>query len=108
MRDTSARVRLVKDRVRRRKRRREKRVLCGLFTLCLFLFVSLVGAVKAVAGFGQLAAFSVYGSMLLHEGVGGYVLVGLLAFTAAVVLTVLCIRYRERSKGKEEEEETKP
>ena len=43
--------------------------------------------------------------MLLHENAGGYVLVGVTAFTAAVVITVLCIRYRERTRKHDAEQE---
>ena len=45
-----------------------------------------------------------YGSILLHEGASGYVVVGVLSFTAAVVITVLCIRYRKKCAKKEEKE----
>ena len=36
--------------------------------------------------------------MLLREDAGGYVLLGTVSFAAAVVLTVLCIRLRDREK----------
>lgn len=38
------------------------------------------------------------GSSLLFEGAGGYVLVAVIAFTAAVITTVLCIRYKNKNK----------
>ena len=105
--DAATRVRLVKSSLRQRRRRREKRTLCVLSALCLLLCVSLVGTIGALTGFGQPVALGMYGSILLHEGVGGYVLVGLLAFTAAVLLTVLCIRYRERNPKRRPKEEKK-
>ena len=93
--DTATRAELVKKRVRQKQRRRKKCTLCSLSALCLLLFVSLVGTIGAFTGFGHYAALSVYGSILLHEDAGGYVLVGLSSFTAAVIITVLCIKYRK-------------
>lgn len=98
--DAAVRVRLVKSRVRRRRRERERRALRGLAALCLLLAVSLCGT----AGFGSLGAMGLYGSILLHEGASGYVVVGVLSFTAAVVITVLCIRCRKKCAKKEEKE----
>ena len=43
--------------------------------------------------------------MLLREDAGGYVLVGVAAFAAAVVLTVVCMRLHEREKQKRKHEE---
>ena len=58
-----------------------------------------------VAGQGQTAAWGGFGAMLLREDAGGYVLVGVAAFTAAVVLTVVCMRLHEREKQKRKHEE---
>ena len=80
------------------------RVFFGLSALCLLLSVSLVEAIGAFTGSEHSAALSMYGSILLHEDVGGYVLVGVISFIAAVVITVLCIRYRERNKKKQARE----
>ena len=102
--DTAARVRLVKTRVRQKRRRQEMHVLLGLSALCLLLTVSLAGAVGVFAGFGHTAALSMYGSVLLHENVGGYVLAGVISFTAAVVITAFCARYRERDKKEQKKE----
>ena len=38
------------------------------------------------------------GWILLHEGVGGYVLEAVVSFTAAVVLTVLYIKFRKKKQ----------
>lgn len=102
--DTATRVGLVKSRIRQKQRSREKSIIRRLSVLCLFLCVSLTGAVGAFAGFGHNAAVSMYGSILLREDAGGYVLVGVVSFTAAVVITVLCIRYRERDKKEDKKE----
>ena len=52
-------------------------------------------------------ATGMYGTILLHEGAGGYVLVGVASFTAAAVLTVVCMRLHEREKREKNNETDK-
>ena len=40
--------------------------------------------------------------MLLREDVGGYVLVAVVSFAAAVVVTVFCTRLRKNNKQQEQ------
>ena len=47
-----------------------------------------------------------YGAMLLFEDAGGYVLAAVLSFAAAVVITVLCIHSRERTKKNKNNDNT--
>lgn len=97
--DTEKRVELVKLRACELHRKQEKKIICRLSVLCIVLFASFVGMIGAVTG--QLSQFRIkemYGSMLLHEDAGGYVLVGVITFVVAVVITLLCIRYSEREK----------
>lgn len=103
--DTATRVGMVKKRVRQKRRIQGKRALCGLSALCLFLSVSLVGTIGAFTGSGHFAAISMYGSILLHEDVGGYALIGVISFITAVIITVLCIRYRKQNKTNDPKEE---
>ena len=71
----------------------------------MLLFAVLMQAVGTVVAPGQTAAWGSFGAMLLREDAGGYVLVGVAAFTAAVVLTVVCMRLHEREKQKRKHEE---
>ena len=87
--DTEKRVELVKKRVHEKYRRKKRRGICRLSAF-------LVGTVHTAAGQTQITARGMYGSILLHEGAGGYVLVGVISFSTAVMITVLCIRLRER------------
>lgn len=103
--DIKTRVELVKNGVRRLRRRREKNILRGLSALCALLSASLVTAVGTFAGFGHPTVRTFYGTILLHEDAGGYVLVGLVAFSAAVVITALCFKYREHERRKKAKEE---
>ena len=103
--DTARRVALVKQRVRENTRRRQRRGIYGLSAACMLLFAVLTQAAGTVVGPGQTATWGVFGAMLLREDAGGYVLVGVAAFAAAVVLTVVCMRLHEREKQKQKHEE---
>ena len=94
--DTARRVALVKQRVRENTRRRQRREVGGLSAACLLLLAALMQTAGTVVGPGQTAAWGSFGAMLLRQDAGGYVLVGVVSFAAAVVVTVLCIRFRSR------------
>ena len=107
--DTARRVALVKQRVRENTRRRQRRGIYGLSAACILLCAVLTQAAGAVVGPGQTAAWGSFGAMLLREDAGGYVLVGVVCFAAAVVVTVFCTRLRKNNKQEEqtkEDEET--
>ena len=98
--DTARRVALVKQRVRENTRRRQRREAISLSAFCLMLFTALAGAADALIVQGQTAAWGSFGAMLLREDAGGYVLVGVVSFTAAAVITTLCFRLRNRENQK--------
>ena len=107
--DTAKRVALVKQRVRENTRRRQRRGIYGLSAMCMLLFAALMQAAGTVVGPGQPEAWGVFGAMLLREDAGGYVLVAVVSFAAAVVVTVFCTRLRKNNKQQEqtkEDEET--
>ena len=105
--DTARRVALVKQRVRENNRRKRRRGIYGLSAACMLLFAVLTQAVGTVVGPGQTAAWGVFGAMLLRQDAGGYVLVAVVSFAAAAVITALCFRLHEREKrnGESNEEE---
>ena len=94
--DTAKRVELVKKRVRENIRRKQRRGVCGLSAVCVFLLAALTQTTGLVIGQGQTAAQGGFGAMLLREDAGGYVLVGVVSFAAAAVITALCFRLRNR------------
>ena len=94
--DTARRVALVKQRVRENTRRRQRREAISLSAVCMLLFVVLMQAAGTVVGSGQPEAWGVFGAMLLREDAGGYVLVAVVSFAAAVVITALCFRLKNR------------
>jgi len=100
--DTARRVALVKQRVRENTRRRQRHGIYGLSAACMLLFVVLMQAAGTVVGPGQPAAWGVFGAMLLREDAGGYVLVAVVSFAAAVVITALCIRLRIRENQRKD------
>lgn len=80
--DTRERVRRAQRAARRYLHRQEQRALRRLCGLC--------------------------GATLLSESAGGYVFVGVAAFTAASALTLLCMRVHEKEKrDKEKNKESK-
>ena len=98
--DTARRVALVKQRVRENTRRRQRRGIYGLSAMCMLLFAALMQAAGTVVGPGQPEAWGVFGAMLLREDAGGYVLVAVVSFAAAVAITALCFRLRSRKNQK--------
>lgn len=94
------RVALVKQRVRENTRRRQRREAISLSAFCLMLFTALAGAADALIVRGQTAAWGVFGTRLLREDAGGYVLVAVVSFAAAAAITALCIQLRNRENQK--------
>ena len=98
--DTARRVALVKQRVRENTRRRQRRGIYGLSAACMLLCAALMQTAGTVVGPGQPEAWGVFGAMLLREDAGGYVLVAVVSFAAAAVITALCFRLRNRENQK--------
>ena len=65
----------------------------------MVLFAFLAGTLHVVAGHAQMAAQGMYGSVLLYKDAGSYVLVSVVSFVLAVVVTLCCIRLRNRERG---------
>ena len=100
--DTARRVALVKQRVRENARRRQRREAISLSAACMLLCAVLTQAAGTVVGPGQTAAWGVFGAMLLREDAGGYVLVAVVSFAAAVVITALCFRLRSKENRRKD------
>ena len=100
--DTARRVALVKQRVRENTRRKRQRGIYGLSGACMLLCAALMQTAGTVVGPGQTSAWGVFGAMLLREDAGGYVLVAVVSFAAAAVITALCFRLRKRENQKKD------
>lgn len=93
---TEIRVREVHRRVREKRRRRERRIRSGLTGTSLCLLAGIVWLLKGVQTPGVSTVAGSYSAVLLRDGAGAYILVGIAAFVLGVVVTMLCIRYRVR------------
>ena len=100
--DTARRVALVKQRVRENTRRRQRRGIYGLSAMCMLLFAALMQTAGTVIGPGQPEAWGAFGAMLLREDAGGYVLVAVVSFAAAVVITALCFRLKSKENQRKD------
>ena len=100
--DTARRVALVKQRVRENTRRRQWRGIYGLSAASMLLFAVMMQAADVFAVQEQTAAWGVFGAMLLREDAGGYVLVAVVSFAAAVVVTALCFRLRSKENRRKD------
>lgn len=100
--DTARRVALVKQRVRENTRRRQRREVIRLSAACILLCAALMQTAGTVVAPGQTAAWGVFGAMLLREDAGGYVLVAVVSFVAAVVITALCFRLRSKENRRKD------
>ena len=100
--DTARRVALVKQRVRENTRRRQRREVGDLSAVCLLLLAALMESADALIAPGQTDTWGVFGAMLLREDAGGYVLVAVVSFAAAVVITALCFRLRSKENRRKD------
>ena len=96
--DTDARITLVNSRVREQRRAAAKRSITVLSSVCTALVVCIVGFIGSFANATQGDVVGLYGSSLLFSDAGGYVLVGIISFIAAVAITLGCISYRRKSE----------
>ena len=100
--DTARRVALVKQRVRENTRRKRQRGIYGLSAACMLLCAALMQTAGTVVGPGHPEAWGAFGAMLLREDAGGYVLVAVVSFAAAVVITALCFRLRSKENRRKD------
>ena len=104
---TKIRVQEIRRRTRQYKRRRERRALSSLTAFGLFLFAGIGALLQHVQAGGISAVTAGYGSVLLREGTGAYIVVGVAAFTAGAAMTVSCIRCRKKPSHRAEDTKDK-
>ena len=100
--DTARRVAFVKQRVRENNRRRQRREVISLSAACMLLCAALMQTAGTVVGPGQPEAWGVFGSTLLRQDAGGYVLVAVVSFAAAAAITALCFRLKNRENRRKD------
>ncbi len=97
-------VREVLRRSARISKKRERRVGTVLSCAAAALFCALLAVTALLSGGSPAPAGTVYGSSILSPSAGGYVLIGVLAFALGVVVTLLCVRWREKRLAQSREE----
>lgn len=103
------RMQAIRRRTVQKRRRLDRRAFACLsvFSLCLIAGIAaLLGRVQS-AGLPSVTAG--YSAVLLRNGAGLYILVGLTAFAAGAALTLICIRLQNKrsprtNRAKESEE----
>ena len=75
-------------------------------TVCSLFFLVGIGALlKSVQMPGIVSVAEGYGAVLLRNGAGSYVVLGIAAFVIGVAVTVLCIRLKNKSTNHTDETE---
>lgn len=93
---TQTRLQEIRRRTQIKRRRQEERIL-SVLTICSLLLVTAIGGVlRQLQLPGISAVESGYSSVLLRNGAGAYIVVGIAAFVVGVVLTLICIRWKKR------------
>ena len=94
---TETRVREIRSRTRQYRKRYETQMLSGLTVCSLFLLVGIGVLLNSVQTPGIASVAEGYGGVLLRDGAGAYVVLGIAAFVIGVSVTVLCILLRNSS-----------
>ena len=94
---TEARLREIRSRTKQYRKKYENRLLTCLAMCNLILFAGIGVLFRSVQGPGTVAVADAYGTVLLRDGVGAYVVIGIVAFVAGVALTVICIRLKKKN-----------
>ena len=97
---TETRVREIRSRTRQYRRQHENRVLSSLAAFSLFLLAGIGVLFRSVQTPGVAAVADGYGGVLLRDGAGAYVVIGIAAFVIGVSVTVLCIRLKSRAANR--------
>ena len=104
MRNEEQRIKTMHELAYKLKRKSEKAVLKALGTVSFLLFAVLIGWLYAVDGnLHQVSGTGFTGNSLLSADVGGYVLVAVGSFIAAVIITIICVKLKEKNKGDPDE-----
>ena len=97
---TETRVREIRCRTQQYRKRYEA-WLFSYLTLCsLFLLAGIGVLFRSVQTPGIVSIAEGYGAVLLRDGAGAYVVIGIAAFVVGASVTVLCIRLKNRSKNR--------
>lgn len=88
------RIQTILHRTARKRRRREAFSLFRTGALSALLAAAVGFLLRDMMPSRFILGAAGYGSVLLQEGAGAYVVVGIVAFVAGVAATVFCLRWR--------------
>ncbi len=94
---TETRMREIRSRTRQYRKRYETRLFSCLTLCSLFLLAGIGVLFRSVQSPGVASVADCYGAVLLRDGAGAYVVIGIAAFAIGVTVTVLCIRLKNNS-----------
>ena len=97
---TETRMREIRSRTRQYRERYETQMLFCLTLCSLFLLAGIGVLLKTVQTPGIVSVADGYGAVLLRDGAGAYVVLGIAAFVIGAAATVLCIRLRNGSANR--------
>ncbi len=86
------------DVIIRRKQKQNRIISVATAALALLLILVIHDATEA-GNEASVAAGTVYGSFLLGFEAGGYVLTALIAFVLGIIVTMLCVRNRNKNNS---------
>lgn len=94
------RMREIRCRTWQYRKRYETRLFSCLTLCSLFLLAGIGVLFRSVQIPGIPAVANGYGAVLLRDGAGAYVVIGIAAFAIGVTATVLCIRLKNKSTNR--------
>ena len=91
---TSEQVRIILERGELQRKRKERRITQALGSVASVLAIVMMLSIGRFAGASRMTGSYNYGSFLISEEAGGYVLVGLVAFLLGIIITAIIYRRR--------------
>ena len=99
MRTIQERIEILHHRAAEIRKQKEKRKLTAAGCVSACLFVILAAFLAQTNGLAECVTENRFaGASMLSAGTGGYVLVAVLSFAAAVVITVICMKWKKRNQ----------
>ena len=99
MRSTEERINLMHSRVEEMHRGHEKKLVAALGSASVLLGLLLIVFMAYSIGTpGAITDTAMAGTSMLSDSVGGYVLVAVTSFIAAVLITVACLKMQQKNK----------
>ena len=96
MRSNEERINLMHRRAEELQKKREKMILAGMGVASAFLgIILIVFTGYSIGAPGAVTDVAMAGTSMLADSAGGYVLVAVAAFFAAVLATEVCLKHRK-------------